>query len=491
MEETKGLVIRITDEFIVVMCDDGKFRNLPLPKMLPMVGERITVPLNPKKRRLPPWIYGAAAACFFLVLSLTMWSQLQPKYDYVVAIDINPSLELYVDSDGLVKKADALNPDAEKVLDEFPSEELTVQKAVEQVVAQSVALGYIHKDRENIIMVTAAKLRGKSLLDAKSIEAAVAETLQAAQIDGFIKVEQASKAFYDQAKEHNLSLNKWLLIQQAERQSGIQLSLEKAASESIAQILQEAGISKEQWFVSAGTAINQALDEQSDITEETFPVESSSNQTEGMPVPSTENEGQQQSITDSPSQSRDVNNSKTRKQPSGTSGVSGVSGKPAGTNGSEGSGIPSGSSGPTESHAPAVTNGSADNGASSESGIPSGSDVPSDAGAPSDTDSQSDFEAPSSSDRPSSDDAPSAPASGSEGPPDTGASSGSGSSSGSGNSSGTGNTPDSDNSSGSDSSDSGGSSSSSSPPSSSSPSGAAGGGSANSVSTPPSSSAAR
>jgi hypothetical protein len=47
--ETKGLVLKVTDEYVTVLCDDGKYRNLPLRLRISVVGERIPVQLNRKK----------------------------------------------------------------------------------------------------------------------------------------------------------------------------------------------------------------------------------------------------------------------------------------------------------------------------------------------------------------------------------------------------------------------------------------------------------
>lgn len=200
MKETKGLVMKITDQFIVVMCDDGKFRNLPLPKKVPSVGERISVPLRKKKRIPYAWLY-SAAACLFIFIGISIFFQAQPKYDQVIAIDINPSLELYLDSEDRVVEVKPLNTDAEKVLDHFPSGKLISSEAIEQIIARSIALGYINKDKENMIMITAARLRGDSVINSSMIETAITKILKAEQINAYLKVDQADEALYNKAKE--------------------------------------------------------------------------------------------------------------------------------------------------------------------------------------------------------------------------------------------------------------------------------------------------
>jgi hypothetical protein len=227
------------------------------------VGERIAVSLRRKKRIPLSWI-SVAAACVFFFLGLTFWLQMPPKYEHVVAIDINPSLELYLDSEERVIKAKPLNPDAEKVLSSFPSGKLTLHDAIEQVLTKSIALGYINKDKENIIMISSARLGGSSELNVSSLESVVTKTLQSEHINGFVKVQQTDKSIYEASKEKHLSLNKWLLIQDVEQQ-GIHVDLNKAASESVLQVLQEAGINKEQFFEPIQISANQDKDDQKKV----------------------------------------------------------------------------------------------------------------------------------------------------------------------------------------------------------------------------------
>ncbi|MFC4769456.1 anti-sigma factor domain-containing protein [Effusibacillus consociatus] len=251
MDQTKGLVMKITDRYMVVMCDDGIFRNLPLPEQIPSVGERIGVPLRKKKQISLSWL-SAVAAIFLIFLGSIIWFQLQPKYSHVVAIDINPSLELYLNSEGRVMQARSLNQDAETLLKNLSVDSLILNDAIQLVLRKSVDLGYIKKEKENLIMVTVAKLKGKSEIIPKTIESLVTKTLQSENIDGFVRVEQADKSLYKESKQKGLSLNKLTLEKQAE-QRGIPMDFEKAASDSIQQVLQKAGVSKEEFFVPIST----------------------------------------------------------------------------------------------------------------------------------------------------------------------------------------------------------------------------------------------
>ncbi|MBP1156790.1 MULTISPECIES: anti-sigma factor domain-containing protein [unclassified Paenibacillus] len=473
MKETKGLVIKITDQFIVVMCDDGKFRNLPLPKKVPSVGERITVPLRKKKRIPYSWLY-SAAACLFIFIGLTLFIQMQPKYDHVIAIDINPKMELYLDSESRVVKVKALNSDADQVLKQFPSGKVTLHNAIEQVLTRSIALGYMNNDKDNMIMIAIAKLKGESVINSSTIESVVTKILQSEHIHAFLKVEQADESLYDESKDKSVSLNTWLLIQQVER-LGVHISVDRAASESLAQVLQKAGINKEQIFEPIRVSItqekigHQAADptgEQKDHVEntnqQTIPTDTSVENESGTGIPSDVviNNTQQQKPIEAPSQ--DQRNNTNLMEPSGASESSKAHDRPGASSTSDISDTPKASDS-------SPTTGSSDT--SSSSGFSGSYGSPGSSGAPSSSSSPGSSKASGSSGSSGSYDSSSSSGS-SSGAPSSSSSSGSSKTSGSSGSSGS---YDSSSSSGSSSSsDYSGSSSSSGSSAPSSSSGSSG-----------------
>jgi len=253
MNETKGLVMKVTDGYMVVMCDDGRFRNLPLPKRVPGVGERIVVPLQEKKRFSINfhWVSAAAVLIIFLVGS-SLWLQLRVKAYHLMAIDINPSLELYLGSEGHVIRAKPLNKDAEDLLNALQLDKLPVSEAIPQLIQKSVALGYITNDAKSLIMVSVVKLReGASEISPGYLEDLVDKTLQAEDLNGYLKLELADEALYKESKEKNLSLNKLILAQQAEER-GFHLYFDHAGSKPVQSVLDEAGARVEQFFVPVG-----------------------------------------------------------------------------------------------------------------------------------------------------------------------------------------------------------------------------------------------
>lgn len=250
MIETKGIVMRVTDQHMVVMCDDGKFRNLPLPKEIPGVGEYVVVPLQ-RKKRISFWV-SVAAAFFIFLLGSIQWNHLQTKTYYVVAIDINPSFELYLDSAAQIIRTEPLNQDAVHLLHDLQLKKLTLNEAIPQLIKKSIDLGYISKEKKNLIMVSIIKVQDKaSEISPRSVESLIAKTFQSKSINGYLKVDVTNESEYKESKQEGLSLNKWLLIHEAKKK-GYRLSFEKFESHSVESILDKAGTSVEKFFSPIG-----------------------------------------------------------------------------------------------------------------------------------------------------------------------------------------------------------------------------------------------
>ncbi len=103
----------------------------------------------------------------------------------VVAIDVNPSIEIEVDSKERVTDVDALNEDAEALLRGMELEGVTLDAALTEIMNVLIAEGYITTDKNSVLISvdaderTAKKLKNKltedvgAILGGSSIEASV------------------------------------------------------------------------------------------------------------------------------------------------------------------------------------------------------------------------------------------------------------------------------------------------------------------------------
>lgn len=106
-----GTVMKVTEQYIVVLCMEGTFKNLPRSAHeLPMIGDEMH--FSVAKGRNPFHVmwkkYALMASCILmLIVALSViksyTSNVQPAY--ILAIDINPSIELYTDEDLIIKQS--------------------------------------------------------------------------------------------------------------------------------------------------------------------------------------------------------------------------------------------------------------------------------------------------------------------------------------------------------------------------------------------------
>lgn len=71
-----------------------------------------------------------------------------------ITLDINPSIEIITDEEGLVAQVNALNEDAQVLLVDTDFTKKTIEETVEEIINLATELGYIDITAENAIVVT-------------------------------------------------------------------------------------------------------------------------------------------------------------------------------------------------------------------------------------------------------------------------------------------------------------------------------------------------
>ena len=105
---------------------------------------------NKKKHTIRNLAIGAAAA---LVLAIGGFAGYQYQFavDTAVSIDVNPSIELEVNRQEKVLKANPLNEDAKTLLDGMELEGTNLKTAVNAVIGSMVQNGYLTADRKSVV----------------------------------------------------------------------------------------------------------------------------------------------------------------------------------------------------------------------------------------------------------------------------------------------------------------------------------------------------
>ncbi len=242
----QGTVMKITERCIVVLCEDGTFRNLPLPSVMPRLGDKISIPEPVQRQRYmrylkKQWMYAASIVLLLGVVFFYNYLQ-QPKQSAtLVAIDINPGIELVVNQQGMIDQVNLLNEEAKLLLSGKELVNQQFYQAVQWIIDQAEEHGYLDADTEKKwVWLSIVDLgNGAQSIDPKQISA------QAKRYN--VEVFAANKQQLEQAKDAELTLNKYIVLELA-AEKGIELTPEQLRSQSILSSLQQAGVDPEALF---------------------------------------------------------------------------------------------------------------------------------------------------------------------------------------------------------------------------------------------------
>ncbi|MCR8645599.1 anti-sigma factor domain-containing protein [Paenibacillus sp. N1-5-1-14] len=254
----QGVVFKITEDKIVVLCDDGKFRNLPHSPEMPVLGQKITVPEIPivQEKKKTGWKLQVSKRCIavasFLLLIGIAWIlnvSLRPAPTVaMVAIDINPSIELFIDDKGKVNKTSFVNEDSKTLLQEKDLLGKEFYEAVGIIIHAAKKQGYIDLETDKKYVLMSVVDTGKAAFQVD------ASKVTPDQDDVQLELYYADQQKQEKAKEAGLTLNKYIVYEQA-KQMGIEIELEELRTHSVVASLNHAGVDPQRFFKKEATPV--------------------------------------------------------------------------------------------------------------------------------------------------------------------------------------------------------------------------------------------
>ncbi len=157
-------------------------------------------PKNKKKRRTA--VFASMAAALLLVaggLGIAFGSQRTSPgtVDSIVSLDVNPSIELKIDSNEKVVETSARNEDARIILDDMDLKGTDLNVAVNAVVGSMLKHGYITKDANSILV---------SVENADSKKGAALQKELTDEISGILKASSVEASVLSQTLEEDTEL---------------------------------------------------------------------------------------------------------------------------------------------------------------------------------------------------------------------------------------------------------------------------------------------
>lgn len=247
-------------------------------------------------RRLTRHAAAACAACLcVLALSGGAWVYRAHRVDSVIGIDVNPSIELSVNSKNRVLEAEALNGDAEIILDDMELENVDLNVALNAVIGSMVQKGYLD-DLDNAILVTVANDDAQKAADIREMVVGDIETsLRENQVQAVVYNQRAVTTDEVEAiaGEYGISYGKaYFLKELIDQNEGLDdADMEKFAAMTMEEIAREIADASYDLGEDMNQPVDVTLAPTEEETEATAPPETTAapeTQTETAPPSETE-----------------------------------------------------------------------------------------------------------------------------------------------------------------------------------------------------------
>lgn len=253
MARQRGVLMDIEGREAVVLTPRGEFKKIPAPGSDWDIGQEVWFEAaEPAAWRRAfsgriAWLPAAAVLLLFLLIpAIFVVNRPAPVLAAYVTVDINPSIELSVDTRGRVIAATALNDDGGLVLAGLNLAGRPLDDAVEAIADRAAERGYLGAGKANTIIITtvpkdpAARLpRDLEEKDLKAKQRAE-KIIREKGISGQVQALSADLGLRDAARKENLSIPKMMAVLAASEE-GKAISSEEARKDPLAKILEKTG----------------------------------------------------------------------------------------------------------------------------------------------------------------------------------------------------------------------------------------------------------
>jgi len=253
----KGIVMDIDHVNICVMTNQGEFHNIPLRGRNCQIGDEVHFDVS--ARKLPKFLLAglsssvAAAALLFLLVNIWTgtWGGGISNNKQIVAyvtIDINPSIEMGIDSQQIVRQIRGINDDGTRLIQNLALNGQSVDKITEELLVRAEP-GYFAKGIDDIVISStladpnaAAHINDVALSNQlKTIVTHHIDRTHPKQADQFqVTAFAAPKELRNEAIAVGLSTGKYAIYLTA-KNNGLQIPLEDYKKESIYTIAKQNG----------------------------------------------------------------------------------------------------------------------------------------------------------------------------------------------------------------------------------------------------------
>lgn len=175
----------------------------------------------------------AAAACLALALGVG-YTVNNNRVASMVSLDVNPSIELDLNKKDRVVKADALNADAEAVMDGMDLKGVPAEVAVNALIGSMVKNGYVSQEA-NSVLISVQNEDPKAAAELqKRLDAAASQSMKEDDVQGAVvsQIVNANDELAKKASEYGISAGRVQFIEELTRANAA-LDFDQLASRTV------------------------------------------------------------------------------------------------------------------------------------------------------------------------------------------------------------------------------------------------------------------
>jgi hypothetical protein len=218
--EERGIVAKINRKSCIIITPDGEFKKVPLPASgSTAIGQEIVA----RKKRVVPYLRHFMVAASLLVVFIfagRFYLGQAPEASAYMTIDINPSIELAVASDGKVVSGSGLNSDGEIIISKIKVKGLALPEAVELIIEQAIAENFLSTEQDNVVLATITFENGESAaIDLESVYGAIKGSMDSGGLDAEVIIKPVQSDVRQEAIKSGISTGRYLLLQKSAEKS--------------------------------------------------------------------------------------------------------------------------------------------------------------------------------------------------------------------------------------------------------------------------------
>lgn len=251
----RGLLLKRKNGGGIIITHDGLFCRGVVGEQ-DALGDEVTV--EPPERRTVQW-WLAAAALSILCFGLGVYRMFFPGVWAYVALDLDPSIELALDSQLRVVGQRGFNDSGNKLLSPLDLRGKPVDVCIGYLLERAYAAGYLSEGENSVVLVTVTPQTSHEKLGTEALASFVAESFPARQGGVEIVAISTGSDTRQQAVSNGLSTGRYLL-QQELRRSGHMVSEGSIREDPLQQIEEEHGLTVAALVGSNGSVLIRTWD---------------------------------------------------------------------------------------------------------------------------------------------------------------------------------------------------------------------------------------